>query len=122
MPNILVVDDDQLAAESFSAILRTFGYQVRFVTSGLAALEQLSGGLPDLVILDVMMPQVNGLDLLRRIRTDARTAQVPVVIYSALDDDEWRAQAMDAGAQDYWIKGCFGYGELEEKLRSQLPA
>jgi CheY-like chemotaxis protein len=122
MATILVVDDDQLAAESFTAILRHLGYQVGFVTSGLAALEHLSGGLPDLVILDVMMPEVNGLDLLRRIRTDARTAQVPVVIYSALDDDDWRAQAMDAGAQDYWIKGGFGSGELEEKLQSQLPA
>jgi CheY-like chemotaxis protein len=122
MPNILVVDDDQLAAESFSCILRHLGYQVMFVTSGPAALEHLSVGLPDLVILDVMMPELNGLELLRRIRTNARTAQVPVVIYSALDDDQWRTQAMDAGAQDYWIKGCFGYGELEEKLRVQLPA
>jgi two-component system phosphate regulon response regulator PhoB len=122
MPQILVIDDDQLAAESFSAVLRHLGYQVMFVTSGPAALEHLSSGLPDLVILDVMMPELNGLDLLRRIRTDARTAQVPVVIYSALDDDQWRTDAMDAGAQDYWIKGCFGYGELEERLRVQLPA
>ncbi len=122
MPHILVVDDDQLSAESFSAVLRHLGYQVMFVTSGPAALEHLTGGLPDLVIMDVMMPELNGLDLLRRIRTDEKTARVPVVIYSALDDDDWRIQAMDAGAQDYWIKGCFGYGELEEKLRVQLPA
>lgn len=122
MSSILVVDDDQLAAESFTAFLRQLGYQVSFATSGAAAMEQLSGGLPDLVILDVMMPEINGLELLRRIRADSRTAAVPVVIYSALDDDQWEARARDAGAHDYWIKGGFGFGELEERVRTQLPA
>lgn len=122
MSTILVVDDDQLAAESFTAFLRHLGYRVSFATSGSAALETLRGDLPDLVILDVMMPDLNGVELLRRIRADVRTATVPVVIYSALDDDQWEAQARDAGARDYWIKGGFGFGELEEKVRSQLHA
>jgi CheY-like chemotaxis protein len=123
MPRILVVDDDQLAAESFSALLKCLGYQATFATSGPAAMEHLiSAGLPDLVILDLMMPDVDGLETLRRIRSDARTANVPVVVYTALDDDDWQARALDAGAHDYWIKGGFGFGELEEKVRSKLPA
>ncbi len=81
MSTILVVDDDQLAAESFTAFLRHLGYRVSFATSGSAALETLRGDLPDLVILDVMMPDLNGVELLRRIRADVRTATVPVVIY-----------------------------------------
>jgi DNA-binding response OmpR family regulator len=122
MPSILVVDDDQLAAESFTSLLRHFGYHASFATTCRAALEHLSGGLPDLVILDVMMPETNGLELLKRIRTNSDTAGVPVVIYSALDDDEWRSRAKDAGAHDYWIKGGLGFGELEEKVRMQLLA
>jgi CheY-like chemotaxis protein len=120
-PTILVVDDDQVAADSFTAILRHFGYQVISVANGAAALEYLGGGLPDLVILDLMMPDMNGLELLRCIRTDLKTAMVPVIMYSALDDEQWRAQARDAGASDYWIKGGFDFGELEEKIRSCLP-
>jgi DNA-binding response OmpR family regulator len=122
MSRILVVDDDQFAAELFAALLRHLGYEVAFATSGAAALEHLDGGLPDLVILDVMMPELNGVELLRLIRANAKTADVPVVMYSALDDDDWHAQAMDAGAHDYWIKGGFGFGELEERVRSRLPA
>lgn len=123
MRRILVVDDDQFAAESFTAMLKHLGYDATFATSGPAAVEQLSSSsLPDLVILDLMMPDVNGLETLQRIRANAQTAEVPVVMYSALDDDEWEARAREAGAQDYWIKGGFGFGELEEKIRSQLPA
>jgi CheY-like chemotaxis protein len=122
MSSILVVDDDQFAAEILTALLRHLGYEVTFATSGPAALERLDGGLPDLVILDVMMPEINGLELLRLIRSNSKTAGVPVVMYSALDDDDWQARAMDAGAHDYWIKGGFGFGELEEKVRSRLPA
>jgi len=121
VPSILVVDDDQAAADSFTAILRHFGYDVMSAASGSAALELLSGGLPDLVILDVMMPDMNGLELLRCIRSNFSIADLPVVMYSALDNEQWRAQARDAGANDYWIKGGFDCGELEEKVRSCLP-
>lgn len=124
MPSILVVDDDKPTAELFTVILRHLGYHVTPKFSGPAALEHMhmGVGLPDLVILDMMMPDMNGLEVLKRVRTDARTASVPVVMFSALDDDEWRERAASAGATDYWIKGGFDAGELEERVRSSLPA
>ncbi len=123
MASILVVDDDPAAGELFSAILRNFGYDTTSADSGNAALERLRAqSLPDLVILDMMMPGMNGIEVLRRIRSDARTAELPVVMFSALDDDDWRARAKDEGANDYWIKGCLDQGEIEEMVRTALPA
>ena len=120
MPSILVVDDDGPAAELYVSLLRIFGYEAVFVTSGFEALRHLGSALPDLVILDIMMPEMNGMDVLRRIKADKRTTCLPVVVFSALDDEEWRQRAANAGARDYWIKGGFDFGELQEKVASCL--
>ncbi len=121
MSNILVVDDDPSAGDLFTAILRSFGYHTTSATSGDEAIESLRTWVPDLVILDVMMPGMNGLEVLKKIRKDERTAEVPVVMFSALDDDDWRARAKEEGATDYWIKGALDQGEIEELLKSALP-
>jgi DNA-binding response OmpR family regulator len=120
MASILVVDDDAPAGDLVAALLRHFGHEASSACGGDAALERLSGALPDLVLLDLMMPGMNGIEVLRRIRKDARTADLPVVMLSALDDEDWRARAEYAGASDYWIKGGFDVGELEERVRSRL--
>ena len=120
MSSILLVDDDHVSCDCFAAIFRHLGYQVTSAASGFAALELLEQSLPDLVILDVMMPKMNGLEVLKCIRTNERTASLPVVMFSALDDDDWRERAVGAGADDYWIKGGFDFGELEQTLRLRL--
>ena len=121
MPSILVVDDDAAAGDLVAALIRHFGYEATSASSGDAALESLQGMLPDMVLLDMMMPDMNGIEVLKRIRSDARTADLPVVMLSALDDEEWRLRAESAGASDYWIKGALDVGEMEELLRSRLP-
>lgn len=120
MSKILVVEDDQISGDLFTTILQNLGYDANAANSGAAAIDYLRENQPDLAILDVMMPDMNGIDLLRLIRANPKTMDLPVVMYTALDDENWQARAMDAGADDYWIKGGFGCGELEEKLRSRL--
>ena len=120
MSSILVVDDDGAAAEIYVSLLRIFGYEAAFVTNGLDALRRVGSVLPDLIILDMMMPDMNGLDVLRKIKADEQTTHLPVVVFSALDDEEWRQRAVTAGACDYWIKGGFDFGELQEKVASCL--
>ncbi|HET6246613.1 MAG TPA: response regulator [Tepidisphaeraceae bacterium] len=122
MQRILVVDDDAPAGDLVAALLRHFGYDASTACGGDDALQRLGGTLPDLVLLDLMMPGMNGIEVLKRIRTDTRTAELPVVMLSALDDEDWRARAHGAGACDYWIKGGFDVGELEERVRSRLSA
>ena len=82
MSKILVVDDDHNAAELFVTILRHYGHQVTSALSGKAALDHLEGCKPNLVILDMMMPSMNGLEVLQQIRADARTADIQVVIFA----------------------------------------
>lgn len=122
MPSILVVDDDAPAGDLVAALLRHFGYDASAACGGDAALQMLNGSRPDLVLLDLMMPGMNGIEVLRRIRDNEHTADVPVVMLSALDDEEWRQRAAGAGASDYWIKGGFDAGELEERVRTKLSA
>src|SRR5437868_3994189 len=120
MASILVIDDDGLAAELYTSLLRVFGHEAAFVTSGRDALLHLGSARPDLVILDIMMPEMNGMDLLLKLKADVQTSGLRVVIFSALDETQWRDRAARAGACDYWIKGGFDFGELEERVAACL--
>src|SRR5579863_7457853 len=116
MARILVIDDDAPAGDLVAALLRHYGHEASAACGGDAALQHLDTNKPDLVLLDLMMPGMNGIDVLRKIRSDQRLSSLPVVMLSALDDDDWRARAEYAGASDYWIKGEFDVDELEEKV------
>jgi DNA-binding response OmpR family regulator len=122
MARILIIDDDAPAADLVAAVLRQFGYETDCAVGGDAALSHLCHSVPDLVLLDIMMPTMNGIEVLRRIRADARTAGLQVIVLSALDDEEWRDRAQQEGASDYWIKGGFDFGELEERMNACCPA
>ena len=120
MARILVIDDDDVAAEVYTSLLQTFGHETSFVTSSKEAFAHLASARPDLVILDIMMPDMNGLDLLRKLKSDKENTGLRIVIFSAMDETDWRERAAIAGACDYWIKGGFDFGELEERVASCL--
>ena len=82
----------------------------------------LDRDLPDLVILDAMMPGMDGAEVLRQIRTAARTAAVPVVMLSAVADPAFQEHMIRKGANDYWVKASFDYGQLGERLQAYLPS
>jgi CheY-like chemotaxis protein len=103
-------------------LIRHLGHNAEHVDSGCKALEYLSNCKPDLVILDVMMPGIDGLEVLRRMREDPETAGVPVVMFSALADPQFRQNACDRGANDYWVKASLDFRSLEQRLASYLPA
>ena len=90
MASILVIDDDGPAAELYTSLLRVFGYEAAFVTSGQEALLHLASARPDLVMLDIMMPEMNGVDFLRKLKSDEQNTALRVVIFSALDETDWR--------------------------------
>src|SRR5262249_2745735 len=115
MPNILVVDDCLEAARPLAMLLRLFKHQVDCAASGDEALAHMEEQLPDVVVLDVMMPGMDGLEVLRRIRSDPRTRVVSVVMFSAVSDPAYQEAALKKGADDYIIKGI----EFEQ-LRSRI--
>jgi PAS domain S-box-containing protein len=116
---VLIADDNADMREYLARLLRTAGYQVTTVTDGQAALHEVRGGVPDLVISDVMMPRLDGLGLVAALRADARTAAVPVLLLSARAGQEASVEGLRAGADDYMVKP-FSAGELLARVRSNL--
>ena len=116
---VLVADDNADMREYLARLLRSAGYQVTTVTDGQAALDAVRAGAPDLVISDVMMPRLDGLDLVAALRADARTAAVPVLLLSARAGQEASIEGLRAGADDYLVKP-FSAAELLARARASV--
>jgi two-component system phosphate regulon response regulator PhoB len=119
MARILVVEDEPAIAELAALNLRHDGHEVRLAGDSAQALEAVRGVLPDLVILDWMLPGESGITLARRWRADARTRQLPIVMLTARADDRDVVQGLDAGADDYLTKP-FSTAQLLARVRAVL--
>ncbi|MDJ0663864.1 MAG: response regulator transcription factor [Acidimicrobiia bacterium] len=113
---ILVVDDEPMVREVVVAYLVREGYSVAEAATGKAALEQIADHEPDLVILDVMLPEVDGLSVLTEVR---RQGDTPVILLTARTEEPDRVQGLELGADDYVIKP-FSPRELVARVRSVL--
>ncbi|HEY6575277.1 MAG TPA: response regulator, partial [Mycobacterium sp.] len=118
-PRVLVADDNADMREYLARLLRTAGYEVDLVTDGQQALERVRADLPDLVVSDVMMPRLDGLALVAALRTDPRTAAVPVLLLSARAGQEASIEGLQAGADDYLVKP-FAAAELLARVRANV--
>jgi two-component system KDP operon response regulator KdpE len=115
-PNILTVDDDPHVLRSLRAALESHGYRVRSATSGAFALEACAAERPDVVLLDLALPGMDGVEVCRRLRDWSR---VPILVLSARIHEHQKVQALDAGADDYITKP-FGTEELLARIRAAL--
>ncbi|RZQ63391.1 response regulator transcription factor [Amycolatopsis suaedae] len=114
---ILVVDDDRAVRESLRRSLEFNGYQVELASDGAAALEQIVANRPDAMVLDVMMPRLDGLEVARRLRSTGD--DLPILVLTARDTVSDRVSGLDAGADDYLPKP-FALEELLARLRALL--
>jgi DNA-binding response OmpR family regulator len=116
MPHILVVEDDPQVR---SALLRTLGergYATSSAVTGMAGLEAAVAGAPDLVIVDLGLPDVDGYEVLRMLRA---VSAVPVIVATAREEESEIVRALDSGADDYLVKP-FGAGQLDARIRAVL--
>ena len=104
MTTILIVDDELVSRDTVGAILEGRGYQLEMACDGAQAIEMASRLLPDLILLDVMMPDMDGYQVCQHLRADPRLAEVPVLIMTALADRESRLRGISAGADDFLAK------------------
>jgi len=118
--SVLIVDDDAGCGRLLALLVRQLGHDADYVESGGKALDYLSGRRPDLVILDVMMPGIDGLEVLRRVRHNPRTADVPVVIFSALADPNLLQDIRRQGANECWVKASMNFQDLQKRLEVYL--
>jgi two-component system, OmpR family, response regulator MprA len=115
--NILVVEDDAAIASMLRRGLSFEGYTVQVVESGPEALSALRQDIPDLIVLDVMLPGIDGIEVCRRVR--AAGLDLPVLMLTARDEVTDRVSGLDAGADDYLVKP-FAFEELVARLRALL--
>lgn len=102
--NILLVDDNEQNLELLLAYLEDLGCELRTAIDGLDALDQVAKRRPDLILLDVMMPRMSGFQACSRIKHDAATADIPIVMVTALNEVSDAERAVDSGADDYLTK------------------
>jgi two-component system response regulator PrrA len=114
---VLIVDDDAVLRRSLARALRLAGFRTDVAEGGRDALARIAAGRPDVVVLDVSMPDLSGTEVCRRLRADGN--EVPVVMLSALDEADDRISGLQAGADDYLVKP-FVTAELELRLRALL--
>lgn len=119
MARILTIDDDENTCALVEATLRMRGYDVRTALSGLEGLKELQAFRPDALIVDKMMPGMDGYELVQRVRRDTQFARLPVLILTAEADLEGKVQAFDIGADDYLNKP-FAPEELMARLAALL--
>jgi sigma-B regulation protein RsbU (phosphoserine phosphatase) len=117
--SILVVEDDELVRDALVASLQHHGYDVVAASNGTEALARLDEGLPDLVLSDVNMPELDGFGLLARVRDDARTRTVPFVFLTARGDEDDLVRGLGLGADDY-LRKPVAIPELVARVRSKV--
>jgi CheY-like chemotaxis protein len=118
---VLVVDDDPEIVTFLATLLELEGIESQVATSAAAALSMLDRGLPNLVLLDIAMPDRDGLDLCRVLKTDPRTRDVPVFVVSARPGKDVVERALAAGAEQF-IRKPFENQELIARIRERLSA
>src|SRR6185503_18133281 len=116
---ILIVDDEPIIRDIMEALLLLHGYDLFFATHGLEALDQVAGLNPDLILLDVMMPGMSGLEVCRRLKRDETQRHIPIILVTALSGVEELSQGIEAGADDFLHKP-FDNRELLARVRSML--
>ena len=117
MPTILIVDDDARCREPIAKMLRTDGYDVIRVANGKEAIDALEHQSVDLVLLDLLMPEMDGMTFLKTMRADERWSALPVIMVSGIYDGVTVGAARSFGVKDFLIKSRFSITELLEQVR-----
>ncbi|TLM66267.1 MAG: response regulator, partial [Deltaproteobacteria bacterium] len=121
-PRILIAEDHQPLAESLLQLLKSRGYQAEHAADGIAALRAIAAAPPDLLLLDLKLPGLHGVDLLKKLRQSPRTAALPVIIVSGVyKGDQYRQAAAALGVRHY-LEKPFKAGELLAAIGQTVPA
>jgi len=117
LSTVLIVDDEPVGRDTLEALLIGQGHNLAFAANGAEALAQAAELLPDVILLDVMMPGIDGFEVCRRLRANPRLADVPIVMITALDDRGSRLEGIEAGADDF-VSKPFDRAELRARIKT----
>jgi DNA-binding response OmpR family regulator len=119
MPKIMVVDDDEEFTKLYKSVLQMAGYDTTAINQSTAAIEMAYLIKPDIFVIDLMMPDIDGFQLCRMLRKDPNFNRTPIIIVTALNDEDSKMVAMGAGASDYLTKP-FHIDVLKSRIDSLL--
>lgn len=117
---ILIVDDEQVLLTLVTTYFQQSGYDVKGALDSMGGLKLAREWKPDVMLLDIIMPNVNGLEILRKLKNDPATAPIPVFIFSNLDSAEEIAEALSAGAVGYLTKANYALEDVQKKIEEVL--
>ena len=116
---ILIVDDETINLDFFDVMLSKLGFSVEKATDGIEAMEKVKRFFPDLILLDNIMPRMSGWELTRILKSDPRYKEIPIVMFSALDDVKDKVEGFELGVEDYITKP-FNFSEVLARIRAVL--
>lgn len=122
MSKILLIEDDKFLRELIIQKLGREGFEVAEAPEGEGGLSKMKEERPDLVLLDLILPGIDGFEVLSRMKKDPALASIPVIILSNLGQRDDVQKGIDLGAEDYLIKAHFTPGEIVEKIKATLEA
>ena len=117
---IVVADDDRMLRKAAETTLRRQGYAVSTASDGEEALRLIRSERPDIIVLDLIMPKVQGFDVLHTLKHDAVTSSIPVIVLSSLAQERDRQEALNLGAVAYFNKSTLSLGELVKQVERAL--
>lgn len=117
---ILIIEDDKFLREMMGKKLEEEGYSVSMAIDGEEGIKKIQGEKPDLILLDLILPGIDGFEVLERMRKDADLAKIPVIILSNLGQKEEVERGLSLGAVDYLIKAHFTPREIIDKIKKVL--
>jgi DNA-binding response OmpR family regulator len=118
--SILLVDDDLTLREMYSERLKAEGFTVDMAKDGEEALQKATDTKPNIILLDIMMPKMNGLDVLKKLREQDSTKDIPVIVLTALIQDREKMESITRGADDYIVKSETMPGDVIQKVQGVL--
>lgn len=118
--NILLVEDDPFLSDIYSTKFEEAGYVVDIAKDGIAAMAKAEGGTYALILLDVVLPKMDGVEVLQQLKKNEKTRAIPVVILSNLGSDEEIKEGLKMGADDYLVKSQFTPSEVVAKINDLL--
>jgi CheY-like chemotaxis protein len=120
MPTVMVVDDTAVIRETVAKLLKREGFDTICASNGKEALAVLNASAPDVILLDIMMPEMDGLECLALLRKEPRWQALPVIIMTAMNDEEHQMKAERLGASDYLIKARYSMNQILERVRKLI--
>jgi DNA-binding response OmpR family regulator len=118
MKKILIVEDDSFLKNLESSKFTHEGFAVTTAVSGAEVDAALTGELPDIILLDLMLPDVDGFELLKKFKAEDKTKMIPVIVFSNVSDEIEMKRVLDAGAAEFMVKSNFTLSDVIEKINA----